>query len=948
MEVAAKYRFNGRATSRRLGMERLESRRVLASALGSVFEDSNADGTRDGDEPGMPGVVVYLDANGNGQLDQIGIGLEPDDFAPGQTLDQVAVGVVASETDGRSVDPIGSVTAIEDSHATTGLQVFGANGTATWDSDQGLRIDFSDAVDSLTLDVVGAAPSFSDVQLEAYTSSGQLVGADTILDLENSVFDRLSITRPEREIDFVVAQVTNRTGGVRFDNLRANAGTDEISTLSGRDGFYRLFDFDPGEVVLRQIVPTDYEATVPGEDQAHVVLIENAATNLNFGNRTASLGGIAFHDTSVRGAYEPGNDESAPDLGLFLDINGNGTADAVNIKVDPDSFLQGQNLAFAVPGLHIRAADEDNRPLEIPVTASSDDIIDPDGKIFTSQGEAGWNQQRRLFVEVESPAAAVEIDFVGASTEEEIGTLLAFSRAGELIAEANTDSVGLGQRQTLRISRSAFDIHAIAAFTSSPGEGAGRLDNLSLEVIAEPISFSDATGEFLFKPLSEGTYRVGALPPTGRIITFPVNGVYVQQVEVGDAFDELHFGIAPENRLPVAVEDEGRTVEDTPVAVGVLVNDFDTDGFLDPGSIAISRSPLHGTAEVTFDGQIVYTPEENFHGTDTLIYTVRDDKSAESNSAVVLIQIASVNDSPEADDDVFSILPGQEVFIDVLSNDRDVDNEIDPTSVSIISPPSRGQATVDGQTGVIRYVPGLGGDDSFRYTVQDRLGIVSNVATVSINAVRGGVAPVAVDDQTELEEGTPATVKVLENDRDQDGLLDPASLLIVQPPTRGTASVDPTTGTIRLAPSLGFVGNDQLQYIVRDDSGLTSAPATVSFAVRERDFPYQNPLNSMDVNNDGLVVPRDSLLIINEINIRSVSDRTTSQITQAIPPQTVPAGYVDVNGDGFVTPLDVLWVVNFLNSSDDALGAAREAASDDLNLVAAAILSDGDDNPRFG
>ena len=66
------YRRGGNR-SRRLVLECLESRRLLASGTGeihgSVWNDLNANGVWDDGEPGQAGVTVYLDTNGNGQLD---------------------------------------------------------------------------------------------------------------------------------------------------------------------------------------------------------------------------------------------------------------------------------------------------------------------------------------------------------------------------------------------------------------------------------------------------------------------------------------------------------------------------------------------------------------------------------------------------------------------------------------------------------------------------------------------------------------------------------------------------------------------------------------------------------------------------------------------------------------------------------------------------------------
>jgi DNA-binding beta-propeller fold protein YncE len=58
---------------RRLSVECLEPRRLLASGTGEIhgtaWSDLNANGVWNDGEPGQAGVTVYLDTNGNGQLD---------------------------------------------------------------------------------------------------------------------------------------------------------------------------------------------------------------------------------------------------------------------------------------------------------------------------------------------------------------------------------------------------------------------------------------------------------------------------------------------------------------------------------------------------------------------------------------------------------------------------------------------------------------------------------------------------------------------------------------------------------------------------------------------------------------------------------------------------------------------------------------------------------------
>jgi hypothetical protein len=197
-------------------------------------------------------------------------------------------------------------------------------------------------------------------------------------------------------------------------------------------------------------------------------------------------------------------------------------------------------------------------------------------------------------------------------------------------------------------------------------------------------------------------------------------------------------------------------------------------------------------------------------------------------------------------------------------------------------------------------------------------------------------------------EGAKKDIRVLANDTDEDGILDLNSIVIVRPPAHGQATA--SNGLVSYQPNLGFVGEDNFSYLVRDNSGFSSNDGRVSIDITERDFPYQNPINSLDVNGDGFIVPRDALMIINEINSRQFSDDETGEVTFAVQPPNRPAAYVDVTGDGFVASTDVLRVINFLNAQSAA------AASPTANNQAAAAAfatnfdarSDGEDEETEG
>ena len=94
------------------------------------------------------------------------------------------------------------------------------------------------------------------------------------------------------------------------------------------------------------------------------------------------------------------------------------------------------------------------------------------------------------------------------------------------------------------------------------------------------------------------------------------------------------------------------------------------------------------------------------------------------------INVVPVNDVPVAVNETVTTVEETNINIDVLSNDTDIDNAIDPTTVVITTQPVNGTATVDPVTGAITYSPNIdfSGTNTIRYTVKDVSGGTSNIA----------------------------------------------------------------------------------------------------------------------------------------------------------------------------------------------------------------------------
>lgn len=203
---------------------------------------------------------------------------------------------------------------------------------------------------------------------------------------------------------------------------------------------------------------------------------------------------------------------------------------------------------------------------------------------------------------------------------------------------------------------------------------------------------------------------------------------------------------APNNQPPQANDDTSATDQNGFVVIDVLTNDTDPDGQIIPSCTKVVTQPSHGTAVVdTTNGKIAYTPAKDFNGTDTFVYEICDDKGATDTATVTVTVKPPVAQAgpPHANDDAATTPHDKPIDIDILLNDSDPAGQLDPACVKITTQPGHGTVTVNATTGKATYTPAgtFSGTDTFQYTVCNKAGVVSNVATVSIAV---GEAPPAV------------------------------------------------------------------------------------------------------------------------------------------------------------------------------------------------------------
>ena len=404
---------------------------------------------------------------------------------------------------------------------------------------------------------------------------------------------------------------------------------------------------------------------------------------------------------------------------------------------------------------------------------------------------------------------------------------------------------------------------ASVTIVSQPQHGTLQINNLNGEVTYTHTGATNASDSF--------TYRVN--DTLGLVSNIATVSITIQTP-------------------PNAQNDQLVVANAGATTIDVTANDTAPSGTLNKQSIVIRTQPVYGTLTLLGDGQIRYSHDGTNSTSDQFSYTIADSNTLLSNTATVSVSIQSSNVGPTANNDQATVAEGGTVNIPVLANDTDPDNSIDTASVLIVNTPTHGTATL-GVGGVVIYTHDGSNTtvDSFTYRVSDVSGSPSGLATVSIAITPTNDPPVAQNDSTIVQSGTPTIINLAANDSDSDDGLDLASIQILTQPSQGTLSVN-TNGTVTYEHNGSTVLQDSFTYRIRDLAGAQSNIATVQLTIERTALPPLTAPDSATVNEGGTI---DITVLAND----SARDNPINPASVAVvtPPTN---GTVTVNASGVI------------------------------------------------
>ncbi|MDB4374531.1 tandem-95 repeat protein [bacterium] len=634
---------------------------------GTVWNDLNQSGSQDSGDTPAAGVSIYIDGNNDGQFNpgesqQITDGnggysfpvnpgsytlrldltanqdqtfptivagtLDPDEYSPGTVLNNVLAPNVVLSGVGASVTN-SDVTALSTSFNSTGSLSFGSSwGSGYWNTDDAdLRVDFANNASSVSIDFI--SDDSSDYgHLRAYSSAGVLLDEYVTQNLGTGVVETMTISRTGNDIAYVLASGQNGQFGY-LDNLAFAAADDgNAAPLNVTVGAEIVTQNDFG---VFQTIPND----PPIADDDNLTIAEDS---------------VATTIDVLAGDFDPDGD----DLTIVSISNAsNGTAniasDGLSVSYTPNPNYNGSDsFTYTVSDGN---GGSDTATVNITITSVNDNPV------AENDTETVLQNSTNTVFDVLGNDTDLDGDSLVISAVQYNGTGIVVNNGNSLTYTPDVDFTG----------------NESIVYTVS--DGAGGTDSATVNVTVNEV-----------------------------------------------------------NQNPIANDDNESLLEDSgPATINVLANDTDGNG----DSLTITSVSYSGDGTVTHDGvNISYTPLLNFNGSETFTYSISDGKDG-SDTATVTVDVTPVNDAPVASNDNGSTLAGNAVTIDVLTNDSDVDAG-DVLSISSVSNPNNGTATINGNQIVYTPNQNYSGSDTFTYLVSDTAG-ETDTATVNVD-----VSPVVV------------------------------------------------------------------------------------------------------------------------------------------------------------------------------------------------------------
>jgi len=210
---------------------------------------------------------------------------------------------------------------------------------------------------------------------------------------------------------------------------------------------------------------------------------------------------------------------------------------------------------------------------------------------------------------------------------------------------------------------------------------------------------------------------------------------------------------------PVARDDTLVVDEDDDARIDVLATDFDGDG--DPLSVMLVGVPASGSAVVLPTGDVEYTPQPDFFGSDSFTYRAVSDADGETSTlATVDITVTAVNDAPflvgpppvyTAAEDTPLVVGAATGLLSVVDDIDNPPEDLEVVDTGVLATVQGGSLDVAAD-GSFTYTPPIdySGPDSVSVGISDGTSDLVPDLLVSFDVIEVAEAPELVDATLEL------------------------------------------------------------------------------------------------------------------------------------------------------------------------------------------------------
>ncbi len=673
---------------------------------GVKYLDADGDGQHDNDEELLAGITVYLDADDDGVLDSGEIwtvtGTDGSYFfqvEEGTYVVRAEVSVGATATS--PLDPESYTVAVAIGTETTGLD-------------------------------------FGEVELSAPT------GVDLVADYDTGSADDDNLTGHNNAdstsvLRFLVTGVTAGAdvqiyaGSTLIGSQVASGDTVTVTTDGSEvlnDGTYNITAVqvlgattDPSDALVLTIdtaAPSELTNEAPETAQVGVAYSFDAESEEE-GDVVYSLDdapdGMSIEASTGEITWTPGSDQAVPQSFsiVLTDDAGNTTAEAVSITVlgsipaYPDAYTVTEDSTLTVDAANGVLANDDTESGTLAVAVY--DLPSHGTVTLGSNGSFTYTPTANF-----SGTDTFSYQATNTTGEESNVALVTIT-----VVEANDAPIGVDDSYTLAEDTTLTKTASTGVLANDTDPDDNDLSVTLVDQAAHGTVTLASDGSFSYVPAAN---YVGT-----DSFTYTVSDGALQSSEI-----TVSLTVTIANDAPTAVADSYSVDEDGTLAVtaddGVLANDSDVDD--DSLTATIIAEPANG--EITFDGDgsFVYTPDDDFNGTDKFTYRATDGVDT-SSTTTVTITVGAVADAPSATDDTAEAPnDGTSIEIDVLDNDSsDPDDDQMLTITSVTQGSLGGTVTTDDNQITYTAAEGTVGEETFTYTITNTDGLTAT-ATVTV------------------------------------------------------------------------------------------------------------------------------------------------------------------------------------------------------------------------